>query len=285
MTDAITATIRYAQRDAARDANEKPYILHYAAPEGFPQNNFTIKPVHGIKIRNLRTAGISYGERGIKLASLKDSSQMNDAQKFDDDDWVETVYLPELHRSISEALGARDVTVFDWMIRKRARSFPTRKVGEENQDAHQPSLSVHIDYTTGELDSRIDRYFGGSKDAMLSRHYQVINIWKPLLGPCRDFPMAYLDPKTVNAAKDLFAVDEVFPAVANEVFQVSYSPDHVWYYVPDQLESEITIFNAFDSQKGQSLAVPHCSFDLGEATGTSGGPPRQSIEVRAFVFY
>ncbi|KAK4163827.1 hypothetical protein QBC43DRAFT_263262 [Cladorrhinum sp. PSN259] len=283
MEDTVTATIRYAQRDATRSASEKPYILHYAAPEGFPQNNFTIKPVHGIKIRNLRTAGISYEEHGIKLASLNDSSQMHDAQKFDDDDWVESVYLPELHRSISEALGARDVTVFDWMIRKRARSFPIRNVGDENEDAHQPSLSAHIDYTTGELDSRVDRYFGDSKDAMLSRHYQVINIWKPLFGPCRDFPMAYLNPRSVSAAKDLFAVDEVFPTVANEVFQVSYSPDHVWYYVPDQLESEITIFNAFDSEKGQTLAVPHCSFDLGEAS--SSGPPRQSIEVRAFVFF
>lgn len=95
--------------------------------------------------------------------------------------------------------------------------------------------------------------------------------------------MAYLDPRSVNAAKDLFVVDEVFPTVANEVFQVSYSPDHVWYYVTDQLESEIIMFNAFDSKKGQNLAVPHCSFDLDEAS--SSGPPRQSIEVRAFVFF
>lgn len=57
----------YAQRDATRNASEKSYILHYAAPEGFPQNNFTIKPVHGIKIRNLRTAGISYEERIVAV--------------------------------------------------------------------------------------------------------------------------------------------------------------------------------------------------------------------------
>ena len=142
MSDAITATIRYVQRDPERDPDEKPYILHYAAPNGFPQNNFKIKPVHGIKIHNLRTAGISYEEHGLKIASI-DSSNMR-PEDFDNDDWVESVYLPELHRAICEALGARDLTVFDWMLRKRAPSFPVRKPGEENEESHQPSLSAHI---------------------------------------------------------------------------------------------------------------------------------------------
>jgi hypothetical protein len=94
--------------------------------------------------------------------------------------------------------------------------------------------------------------------------------------------MAYCDPVSVDKANDLFVVDEVFPSVANEVFQVYHNPEHKWYYVPDQLESEVAIFMAYDSEKGQELAVPHCSFDLGAA---GSGIPRQSIEVRAFVFY
>jgi hypothetical protein len=94
--------------------------------------------------------------------------------------------------------------------------------------------------------------------------------------------MAYCDPKSVDREEDLFIVDEVFPTVANEVFQVFHSPNHKWYWVPDQLDSEITIFMAYDSERGQELAVPHCSFDLGAA---GSGVPRRSIEVRAFVFY
>jgi len=94
--------------------------------------------------------------------------------------------------------------------------------------------------------------------------------------------MAYCDPNTIDREKDLFTVDEVFPTVANEVYQVFYSPKHKWYYVPDQLASEVAIFQAYDSERGQELAVPHCSFDLREK---GSGIPRQSIEVRAFVFY
>ena len=101
--------------------------------------------------------------------------------------------------------------------------------------------------------------------------------------------MAYLDPTSINKDTDLFTVDEVFPTVANEVFQIHHNAQHRWYWVPDQLDSEVVIFQAFDSELerrqeggGQARAVPHCSFDLGER---GSGVPRKSVEVRAFVFY
>ncbi|KEY64149.1 hypothetical protein S7711_03443 [Stachybotrys chartarum IBT 7711] len=280
MTEVVTASIRYVQRDENRLTSEKPYILHYDAPEGFPQNNFTIQSYSGIQIQNLRSAGLSYEEHGLAIAPLGNSGW--DPALFDDDDWIEQTYLPELHRSVCKELGAKDMTVFDWMLRKRSASFPERNQDEVNVEAVQPSLSAHIDYTTKELDGRLDQYFGDKKESFMKREYHVINIWRPLSGPCRDFPMAYLDPKSVDRDADLFAVDEVFPNVANEVYQVYHNPNHKWYYVPDQLESEVVIFNAYDSKKGQANAVPHCSFDLGELRS---GPPRQSIEVRAFVFF
>lgn len=86
----------------------------------------------------------------------------------------------------------------------------------------------------------------------------------------------------MNPNVDLLTVDEVFPTVANEVYQVLHNPSHRWYYVSDQLDTEIAIFAGYDSEKHQDLAVPHCSFDLG---AQSSGDPRESIEVRAFVFY
>ncbi|KAF2727123.1 hypothetical protein EJ04DRAFT_517452 [Polyplosphaeria fusca] len=142
MGEAILGSIRYVKKNEATDPNEKGYILHYKAPEGFPQNNFSIEPYDGVKIRNLRKSNIQYEDHGIKIATI-DSSQMR-PENFDDDDWIEKVYLPELHRSLCEALGAKDVTIFDWMLRKRAVSFPKRNIGEKNEDQAQPSLSAHI---------------------------------------------------------------------------------------------------------------------------------------------
>ena len=120
-----------------------------------------------------------------------DSSQMR-PENFDDDEWIEKEFLPELHSCLCTALGAEDVVVFDWMLRKRAASFPRRNPGEENDEASQPSLSAHIgeitsrsdtlkisrslmkDYTAAELDGRLDRYFGEDREKLMSRRYQVI---------------------------------------------------------------------------------------------------------------
>jgi hypothetical protein len=142
MADTLLASVRYVTKDPKTAPDEKGYILHYAAPPGFPQNNFNIEPYSNIKMRSLRTANLTYEDHGMKIASI-DSSQMRPSD-FDDDDWIERVYLPELHRAICKTLGAKDVTVFDWMVRKRAKSFPLRNVGEENEGENQPSLSAHI---------------------------------------------------------------------------------------------------------------------------------------------
>ncbi|KAF2680280.1 hypothetical protein K458DRAFT_392930 [Lentithecium fluviatile CBS 122367] len=131
MTDTLLASIRYVVKDPKTAPGEKGCILHYAAPSGFSQNNFSIQPYSNIKMRNLCTANLTYEDHGLIIASI-DSSQMRPSD-FDDDDWIEKAYLPELHGGICKSLGAKDVTVFDWMLRKRARSFPQRHVSEENE--------------------------------------------------------------------------------------------------------------------------------------------------------
>jgi hypothetical protein len=143
MGDEVLASLRYVRKDEkALNPDEKGFILHYAAPPDFPQNNFTIESYSGIEMHNLRTARLKWEDHGMKIASL-DSSQMK-PENFDDDDWIERVYLPELYRCLCKVMGAQDVTVFDWMLRKRAASFPQRNVGEKNEDQPQPSLSAHI---------------------------------------------------------------------------------------------------------------------------------------------
>jgi hypothetical protein len=142
MTDTLLAEIRYVQKDTKIASDVKGYILHYEAPPGFPQNNLKIEPYKGIKIHNLRMSGVKYKDHEIRIASIN-SSQMK-SEDFDDDEWIERVYLPELHRSLCHSLGAKDITILEWMLWKRVVSFPQRNVGEVNKDQAQPSLSAHI---------------------------------------------------------------------------------------------------------------------------------------------
>jgi hypothetical protein len=138
----LLTTVRYVKRDEKRDTSVKPYILHYAAPKDFPQNNFAIEPVSGVEMRNLRTAGLAYLDHGLAIANIDDTGL--EPAKFDDDDWIEREYLPKLHDAVCQTFGAKEMTVFDWMLRKRAPSFPKRAEGEEHVDDNQPSLSAHI---------------------------------------------------------------------------------------------------------------------------------------------
>ena len=52
--------------------------------------------------------------------------------------------------------------------------------------------------------------------------------WKPLAGPLRDYLMVYCDVKTMDPETDLLVVDEVFPTVANEVYQVLHNENRRW---------------------------------------------------------
>ncbi|RYP81034.1 hypothetical protein DL770_006024 [Monosporascus sp. CRB-9-2] len=274
MEDPIVSTIRYAQADNEALITEKAYILNYPTPPGIPKSNFSIDFFPRIKIHNLRTANLNWDENGVTIAKLPGCMPKED---FDHEEKIEKFYLPDVHNCIRDTLGAEEVCIFDYMIRKREPAFPYQPKTKDN--APQPALSAHI---ADEIKGRVHKYFKEKAEEYGKRHYQIVNAWKPLEGPLRDYPMAYCDAKTMDPNTDLLTVDEVFPTVANEVYQVLYNPNHKWYYIPDQLDTELAIFAGYDSRKGQSLSVPHCSFDLGDK---SSGGPRQSIEVRAFVFY
>jgi hypothetical protein len=113
-------TIRYARADNPALQHEKAYILNYEAPPGVKKSNFVIDYYPEINIRNLRTAGLNFQENGITMTELDEC----------------------MHAALRRALGAEEVYIFDYMIRKREAAFPYQPKG--NDRAPQPALSAHI---------------------------------------------------------------------------------------------------------------------------------------------
>ncbi|SMR43160.1 unnamed protein product [Zymoseptoria tritici ST99CH_1E4] len=259
MGDTVVATLRHAQSNDERLSKEKPYIITYPVASDIPRTNFLIEFFSNIKIHDMRAADLDYHECGFKMAKLDKNLPRED---FDDESKIEKLYLPIVQRCLKKALGAKEVFIFDHMLRKRKPEFPFHPATKDT--VPQPALSAHIDYTNAEVEERLRNYFGDQAEDFKKRHFQVVNIWKPLIGPLRDYPLAYCDAKSVNQDTDLLTVDEVFPKMVNEIYQVLYSPNHKWYWLPDQTPEEVVIFAGYDSRKGQSVAVPHCSFDLGD---------------------
>jgi hypothetical protein len=107
----------------------------------------------------------------------------------------------------------------------------------------------------------------------------AINLWWPLIGPVRDTPLAVCDARTIEAA-DLVRTEQ---GVKHEVYLLNFNPNHRWFYFPAMTTSEMLLFKCFDSRTGSGARMTaHSAFDL---PGGGGTPSRQSIEVRALVFF
>jgi hypothetical protein len=69
-----------------------------------------------------------------------------------------------------------------------------------------------------------------------------------------------------------------------ETYQLTYNPDHRWFYFPEMTRDEALVFKVYDSAKdGRARFTPHTSFS--DPTSAADAPPRQSIEVRTFAFF
>ncbi|MGH7836464.1 MAG: CmcJ/NvfI family oxidoreductase, partial [Candidatus Binataceae bacterium] len=117
-------------------------------------------------------------------------------------------------------------------------------------------------------------------DALLQRRYAVINVWRPLRGPVRDTPLAVCDAQTLKE-EDLVPTAD---GVKHEVYLFNFRPAHRWFYFPEMRTNEVILLKCFDSiRDGRARFTAHTAIDLPPAQLPA--PARESIEVRALVFY
>lgn len=73
------------------------------------------------------------------------------------------------------------------------------------------------------------------------------------------------------------------PDRRGETYSVKPNPNHRWYFKYGQTPSEVTLIKCFDSwNDGRARRIPHTAFTNPDEEDK---PSRQSIEVRALVFY
>jgi hypothetical protein len=118
---------------------------------------------------------------------------------------------------------------------------------------------------------------------LLRGRVQVINLWRPLVGPLRDHPLAVADARSI-AFEELVPSDLIYPDRVGETYSVRYSPGHRWFYAPDMQPDEALLLKCFDSATdGRARFAPHTAFR--DPTAGTDVRPRESIEVRALVFH
>ncbi|KAF8220378.1 hypothetical protein L208DRAFT_1462693 [Tricholoma matsutake] len=200
---------------------------------------------------------------------------------FTDDAEVEREYYPESIEFIKEVTGASRVVLFDHTIRRR-------RAGEidDAPDRRQPVANAHVDQTTVSAIARVHRHLPAEDvPELLKRRFQLINLWRPISLPAIDWPLAFCDYKSVDPENDLFPVSLVYPDREGETMGVDYNPNQKWKYFHGMTPDEFVLIKCFDSIQDGSVAVftPHTAFK--DPLTPAGTPPRESIEVRALVFY
>jgi hypothetical protein len=126
-------------------------------------------------------------------------------------------------------------------------------------------------------------HLGAEAEELLKHRFGVVNVWRPVRGPVLDSPLALCDARSFTDA-DLIASDLVYPHVRGETSSVEFKPEHRWYYFSAMMPDEVVLIRVHDSANdGRARLSFHTSFE--NPLAPPDAPPRESIEVRALVFF
>jgi hypothetical protein len=258
----VTATLYYLKRGAERPAR---YLAE--PPPGVPVWNgiddpreMTIEDARG------RETAFTIDRNGFQFVKAP-----TDVQDFYSPEEVRRVYYPEVERLLRNTLGASRVFVFDHGVRNAGRP-----------GAGMPVRRVHNDHTVISAPRRVRDHLGEDAPELLKHRFGIVNVWRPIRGPVLDSPLALCDAQSFTD-DDLIATDFVYANVRGETSSVEHNPRHRWYYFSQMQTDEVALIRVHDSANdGRARLSFHTSFDNPLA---AGAPPRESIEVRALVFF
>ena len=263
-----------AQLMFAEHSNDKPYAYVGTPPEGVPETRGDYRP-HSVHIENARpiAARLSLDVEGLAVA--RHVSAVGD---FWDEAQTLALGHPETAQLVQHVTGASRVVVFDHTRRQRTDGAQDRVAGLPRQ----PAPRLHVDQTHWSGPKRVREIMGGQAEALLARRAAIINVWRPIAYPARDWPLVVGDALTFSP-DDLIATDLIFPHRRGETYGVAFDPAQRWLYIPDLAPDEALLIKCWDSEPSVARFAPHSGF--ADPTAPAGTPLRQSIEFRTMAFF
>lgn len=225
-------------------------------------------------IRNGRLVGDTFGLEIHGFEFVKHHTEMVD---FFDEDELRSVYYEEAAELIRQRSGAERVYVFDHTLRSGDET--TRN----ERHVREPVTRVHNDYTEWSGPNRVRDLLPNEAEELLDRRFSIIQVWRAIRDPIEADPLAICDARTL-AQGDLVVSERRYPKRTGQTYQIAYNPDHEWYYFPKMTRNEAMVFKVFDSATdGRARFTAHSAFV--DPTSPADAGPRESIEIRALVFF
>jgi len=154
--------------------------------------------------------------------------------------------------------------------------------------------AAHADFSEVVFDSAYKMLTkrGIPEEEALSLDLMFVNSWKPYGQTVKDNPFAILDWTTVDPKKDVHIHRRGKPTAKGAIYgsEVTYNPNHRWFYLPEQQDDEVWFFKQGDSRavnkQPESLAQYgfHTSWKLPDDPG-KGNQTRRSIAVRLLLAF
>lgn len=126
-----------------------------------------------------------------------------------------------------------------------------RRPGEfdDSPQKRQPVQGVHVDQTADSSKARVYRHLP-VEDApkLLTKRYQIINLWRPIGKPALDHPLALCDYRSVNPETDLVPTTLKYPDRDGETMGVLHNPNHRWKYLRGITPEEVVLIKWYAFQ-------------------------------------
>lgn len=267
--ETVTASVQFTV-----DTGEAPVALVNQPGEAPDKRTGTFEN-HDILVYDGRPVADQFDLDREGFAFAKYDTAMVD---FFDDDEVRRVYYPEMDRLVKQVTGAVEVVVFDHTIRVEDEALRTeRKV-------RAPVNGVHNDFTIRSAEQRVrDLLPADEAEERLKGRYGSINIWRPIVGPVENKPLAICEYHSIDDG-DLIAAERNYGDRIGGVYNFAYNPGQRWYYFSGMARDEVIILKCFDSlTDGTARWTGHGAFN--DPNAPENAAPRQSIEIRTLYFF
>ena len=226
-----------------------------------------------VEVQDARNRPTSLDQEGFML-----SQQETEVADFYSDDEIKSIYEGEVKTLLMDITGARRVEIFDHT--RRASSIETQR----KHGIREPASTIHNDYDDESGPRRLRDFFPDEADKLTENRFAIINIWRSIRGPVRNFPLAMCDASSVSK-DDLVSVPRISKDRVGTVQMATFNPSHHWCYFPLMQIDEALLFKVYDSaDDGRARFTLHTSFDDPSVKGATG-MDRESIETRCFVFF
>jgi hypothetical protein len=189
---------------------------------------------------------------------------------------VETVFFPEIIELARQLNGAAHAVAFGPVPRSDDPAFKQGRL---------PAFGAHVDYGRRTIEEMARPLLGERADYWFSKRVVLMNFWRPITTVYRT-PLALCDASTVLA--DDLNDSEIRGGLDDSDrpplygFNLSFNPNHRWYYVHQMRPDEMLAFKLYDSDPTRPQWTGHTAFNDPETPADA--PPRMSMEVRTVSF-